>query len=100
MANEFDKRVEDGENIWTCRNCQLDIRCRSKPRNHACNQHDVNQRAQYQNGNNLNIDATTSTPTRGSAASAPPSPFLFPPPPDAGTPLGARMVFPPGYQQT
>ena len=100
MANEFDKRVEDGENIWTCRNCQLDIRCRSKPRNHACNQHDVNQRAQYQKGNNSNIDATTSTPTRGSAASAPPSPFLFPPPPDAGTPLGARMVFPPGYQQT
>ena len=36
MAGEFTKRTEDGQNIWTCVICSMDIVSAAKPRRHAC----------------------------------------------------------------
>ena len=36
MAGEFTKRTEEGQNIWTCVICKLDIVSVAKPRRHEC----------------------------------------------------------------
>ena len=36
MAGEFTKRTEDGQNIWTCVICNMDIVSAAKPRRHEC----------------------------------------------------------------
>ena len=94
MANEFDKRVDEGETVWTCRNCQLDIMCRSKPRDHVCTHHvDENEQQDMQNRatpttivTTTTTTSTTTTPGRTSmqSMSAATSPFAFPPPPVGG----------------
>ena len=61
MANEFSKRTEHGQNIWTCNTCGQEIASPSKPRRHACQ-----------------VQDNPRTPTHGSS-SAPNTPF--PPPP-------------------
>ena len=38
MAGEFTKRTEDGQNIWTCVICNMDIVSAAKPRRHECTQ--------------------------------------------------------------
>ena len=109
MANEFDKRVEDSETIWTCRVCNIDIRCRSKPRDHVCIENDIeqqnmeNQTTTTTTATTTTTTSTTATPARTSTStrqpmSAPATPFAFPPPPMGGDHLGnlgARIMFPP-----
>ena len=117
MANEFEKRLEDGENVWTCNFCAKEIRSRTKPRDHVCQEHENT------NENHVEISTsetyathtgvtTTSTPTTTSntplreapqrtSISAPTTPF--PAPPVFGQQfgnqsIGARMTFPPDYQ--
>ena len=92
MANEFDQRVEGGVTIWTCRLCANEFRCRSKPRDHVCIEHE---------------NHATSTPVRERSPGGtrepppPPTPFSFPPPPNAyqfgNSSVGSRNPFP-GYQ--
>ena len=36
MAGEFTKRVDNGQNIWTCVSCNLEIVSTPKPRGHVC----------------------------------------------------------------
>ena len=59
MANEFDHRVEEGVTIWTCRLCANEFRCRSKPRDRVCIEHE-NSRGEA----NSNENHATSTPVR------------------------------------
>ena len=71
MANEFSKRVVNGQNIWKCNTCGEEVSSSSKPRRHVCRmQDDLNEQFR--------------TPRHGSS-SAPNTPF--PPPPNVnGTP--------------
>ena len=102
MANEFDHRVEEGVTIWTCRLCANEFRCRSKPRDHVCIEHE-NSRGEA----NSNENHATSTPVRERSPGGirepppPPTPFSFPPPPNAyqfgNSSVGSRNPFP-GYQ--
>ena len=39
MAGEFTKRVDNGQNIWTCQICHEEIVTQSKPRAHICRNH-------------------------------------------------------------
>ena len=65
MAGEFEKRVQDGENIWTCNSCNQDIRSIAKPRAHVCLQE---------------RETATTTPPLNAAHSAPQYQFNAPPP--------------------
>ena len=56
MAGEFEKRIVDGQNVWTCNTCGQEIVNQSKPRNHLC----MNMNPEDANG--LNTGATSSTP--------------------------------------
>ena len=97
MANEFDKRVENDENIWSCRMCNIKIRSRSKPRDHIYNNHGptVTTVTTTPGATTTSGATMTTTPSRGtgtrSSASAPGTPLNFPPPPTGNTPNGQQF---------
>ena len=37
MPAEYAKRVESGQNIWTCNVCNEEFVTQTKPRGHVCN---------------------------------------------------------------
>ena len=92
MANEFDHRVENDEHFWTCRLCNKEFKCRSKPRDHVCDNNDTSR------SNSVRVEPGTTTPqtspSRRPAATS--TPFTFPPPPgtQGNASLGARNPFP------
>ena len=69
MANEFDKRTENGRVVWTCRICKKEIICTSKPRDHICNNHGQNV---SQNPTTSQSEATVTAPTSTPGTTAPP----------------------------